>query len=230
MNIQVVQIPGTPFIALAQDQSITRFCMQTGRLDWDQSIAAHPAIRSRLQPGAVVIDAGAYIGDTTKLFERFGCFVYAIEPRDDAFVVLQHNCPQCICIKRPLGRRGQKVSFSNALSNTEASNLGGRQVQVDDKSNMTCMALDELNPHRCDFLKMDVEGFEPHALEGAAELITRTRPVLHVEVNLPALQTQGFNGMEAVYDIVRSWNYSIEPRQPERIGTGTPWDIVCVPQ
>jgi hypothetical protein len=89
--------------------------------------------------------------------------------------------------------------------------------------------LDELNPHQCDFIKIDIEGFEPYALEGAAELIQRTRPVLHVEVNLPALKDQGFMGKESVYDMIRAWNYEITPRKPENVGTTTPWDVVCVP-
>jgi hypothetical protein len=108
-NVNVVRIPNTPFLALADDKYITPDCMGTGRLDWDQSMAAVPAIAARLRPGAVVIDAGAYIGDTTKLFERFGCFVYALEPREDAFTLLQYNCPNAITIKRAIGRKGLSV-------------------------------------------------------------------------------------------------------------------------
>jgi FkbM family methyltransferase len=228
-NINVIPIPNTPFVVLDGDSAISQFCLQTGRLDWDQSISTVPTIRERLYPGSVVIDAGAYIGDTTKLFEGFGCFVYAIEPREDAYMVLRHNCPNVVCLKRALGRRGQKVSFSAAMSNTHETNLGGRQVKEDPDSLIACLSLDELNLQRCDLIKIDVEGFEPFVLEGAAELIQRTKPVLHIEVNLPALSAQGFSGADSIYDIIRGWGYQFAARQPERVGTGSPWDIVCTP-
>ena len=65
---------------------------------------------------------------------------------------------------------------------------------------------------------------------GGQNLINRTRPVLYIEINMPALRDHGYGTAESVYDILRSWSYRFEPRQPERVGTDTPWDIIAVPE
>ena len=43
------------------------------------------------------------------------------------------------------------------------------------------LALDEYNLPRVDFIKLDVEGMELDALEGASKTIERSRPILLVE-------------------------------------------------
>ena len=232
MQVNVLQIPGTQFVCIAEDRSITQPCMQTGRLDWDQSILLVPEIAERIKPGNVVIDVGAYIGDTTVMFEQRGCVVFALEPREDAFICLTYNLPHVIAIRRPVGMRNQFVNFRDEMiPHNDPGNLGGRQVkQADQQSGqLKCISLDEINPHRCDFIKVDAEGFEPYVLNGAEQLIRRTKPVLHVEVNLPALKDHGFTDPRTVYDIISAWGYRIYERQPERIGSHIPWDLVCVP-
>ncbi len=228
--LRTLQIPGTRHHCLADDGAISRLCLQGGRLDWDRSYLAIPEIAARLVPGATVIDAGAFIGDTAHLFLARGCKVIAIEPQEDAFAVLEYNCPDAICIKKAVGQRGQRILPTFQVSNTPANNLGARQV-AQTAEGMPVLALDDLDPHRCDFIKIDVEGFEPYALLGAEQLIRRTRPVLHIEVNLPALRSQGFADHRAVYDPLEAWGYRISvPLMRERIGTDLPWDIVCIPE
>lgn len=229
--LRTVQIPGTPHFCLADDRAVTPLCLQTGRLDWDQSFLFIPDIARQLKPGAVVLDVGAFIGDTTHLFLRRGCAVIAVEPQEDAFTLLEHNCPQSINLKRAVGMRGQSIVLTSAVSNTVSSNLGARQVaEHHGLEARPVLALDDLNPYRCDFLKIDVEGFEPFALRGAENFIRRTRPVMHIEINQPALRSQGFSGSSDVYAVVESLNYQISvPQRPERIGTDDPWDILCIP-
>lgn len=231
--LRTVQIPGTPYFCLADDQAITRHCFRFGRLDWDWSFLAVPAIAARLAPGNVVIDVGAYIGDSTHLFLKRGCTVIAIEPQVDAFALLEHNCPDAICIRKAVGVRGQCVGLDRGTYEAaQAMNLGARQVAVQEPGGggTPVLALDDLNPHRCDFLKIDVEGFEPFALRGAEQLIRRARPVIHIEVNLPALRSQGFDGARPIYELIQAWGYEITvPLLPERVGTEDPWDIVCIP-
>jgi hypothetical protein len=57
---------------------------------------------------------------------------------------------------------------------------------------------------RLDFLKMDVEGFEPDALAGAAEAIGRFRPVVYIEFNSWTLIAyRNLNPREFLEDLVR---------------------------
>jgi FkbM family methyltransferase len=229
-TLKVLQIPGTPYYCLGDDGAISRLCCHYRRLDWDQSYLEIPEIASRLVKGAVVVDVGAFIGDTAHLFIKRGCNVIAIEPQQDAFTLLEFNCPEAICIRKPVGARGQRVVLTDTVSNTVANNLGARQVAASE-AGTPVLALDDLNPHRCDFLKIDVEGFEPHALAGGEQFIRRTRPVLQIEINLPALRSQGFADHRSVYAPLENWGYRISvPQMAERIGTDLPWDIVCVPE
>jgi hypothetical protein len=102
-----------------------------------------------------------------------------------------------------------------------ADDLGiTRQVCADPATGDLVLALDDLNPHACSFIKIDAEGFEPYVIKGAQALICRTRPILHIEVNLPALRSQGFQGAEFL-NLVQSWGYQINVRQPERVGSAT---------
>jgi FkbM family methyltransferase len=228
-HFEARRIPGTPHLVLAGDGAITRHCLSAGRLDWDRSILEVPEVASRLVPGAVVIDAGAYIGDTTHLFLSRGCTVFAVEPQPDAFAVLEANCPGAVCIRRPLGLYRQRVTLTANVSNTYADNLGARQV-MDDPGGVEVLALDALNPHRCDVLKVDCEGFEPFVLAGGEEFITRTRPVIYVEINQPALRSHGFTDHRDVYEMLERWGYKLSvPRWSERVGTDEPWDVLAVP-
>ncbi len=233
MPINVHVIPGTHQICLADDRYITPQCLKHCQLGYDKDILAIPKINAVLRLGNTVIDVGAYIGDTTIHFVERGCTVFAIEPREDAFACLLHNVPTAISIRRPAGQRGQRVSFHDGpLSHTECVNLGGRQVRVDgsDTDSLRCLSLDELNPHACHLIKIDAEGFEPHVLLGGQQLIQRTRPVLYIEVNAPALRDQGFSSAEDVHAILRGWAYKWHPVQHDRVGSNQPYDLVCIPE
>jgi FkbM family methyltransferase len=230
-DYQVLQIPGTRYVCLAADQEVTARCMQLGRLDWERSLLDIPEAVERMKPGATVIDVGAFIGDHTKLFEDRGCKVFALEPRDDAFACLAYNCPRAIAIRRAVGAPGQTVKLSDNMSNTYAGNLGGRQVAVDaSPDGSPVLALDELNPHECALIKIDAEGFEPFVLEGGKSLITRTKPAMLIEVNLPALRDHGFADKSAIYEPLRSWGYKIREMDPSRVDGNLPWDIFCTPE
>ena len=48
---------------------------------------------------------------------------------------------------------------------------------------MVC--IDKLAPVKCDFMKIDVEGYEPQVIAGAIETIKKFKPSMLVEVNDP---------------------------------------------
>ena len=43
--------------------------------------------------------------------------------------------------------------------------------------------MDDIGLSRCDFIKMDVEGMEPEALQGAMNTIVKCRPVIYLELD-----------------------------------------------
>jgi hypothetical protein len=71
------------------------------------------------------------------------------------------------------------------------------------------LTLDEINLPRVDFIKIDIEGMELEALEGARQTIDRSQPIMLLErikadsVQLTTwLETRGYNVAQAGINLV----------------------------
>jgi len=126
------------------------------------------------------VDGGAYNGDT---FLEFACLhqigqAYLFEPDPDNFATLQVNIQRSgenvYTVPVALSDRYQMLSFSGGHG--EAGT-----IKPQGSTCIAAMALDEFLPTQCvDFIKLDVEGGEIAALNGAKRLIERCRPTLAV--------------------------------------------------
>lgn len=74
-------------------------------------------------------------------------------------------------------------------------------------------------------MKIDVEGYEGHVLEGARRTITRDRPVLVVEIrggsNYDTADAETRGAIDAVRNLMRSLGYVVT-RVSEQDYLGTP--------
>ncbi|OGA44230.1 MAG: hypothetical protein A3G25_17120 [Betaproteobacteria bacterium RIFCSPLOWO2_12_FULL_63_13] len=138
---------------------------------------------SLLRPGDCVLDIGANLGYYTTLFaERVGPTgrVDAVEPDPDNFALLEANT-------RELQAQGQVRLHALALSERSGSaqlfrckdNAGMHRLYASvccDANGIGVQALrgDELNLAPLDFIKIDVEGFEPYALRGLTDTLARS--------------------------------------------------------
>jgi FkbM family methyltransferase len=148
------------------------------------------AARETLHAGDVAVDVGANVGVLTFLAASIvGATgrVIAVEPNPDNLQLLYrgivHNGFDTVeVVPHAASNRRTVFSLTGGTSNTHlirarAPVEGGFFVQsvvLDD-------ALSDLP--RLDFVKMDIEGHEPQALEGFSRLVGRHRPVLLVEFN-----------------------------------------------
>jgi FkbM family methyltransferase len=170
------------------------------------------------------VDCGAFDGDTLAKFiglrgDSFGS-IHAFEPDPRNFQKLQQrhkawteNIRRKIAIfDCAVGDQPGKVPFS--ADGTEASFAGKGSTEVD------CITLDSmLSPQSASYIKMDIEGFEPAALEGGRQLISNTAPVLAV---------CSYHKQEHVWQIpllIRSmsdrFKFFLRPHLREV------WDLVC---
>lgn len=126
------------------------------------------------------VDGGAYNGDTlldlsaVRSIER----AYLFEPDAENFAALQKNLRDkdipMHCLPLALSDGYHMLSFN-------AGNGEAGTISVNGTVHIAAMALDDLlRGQSTDFIKLDVEGGEIAALNGAADLIQRSRPVLAI--------------------------------------------------
>ena len=131
----------------------------------------------------ICLDIGANIGVISQALIHSGHDVYAWEPQPEVYKLLVKNAPRATVhncavgdlagtVKMPKVRYSEKGNFGG-LSVGGSSNLGSYDVPV--------VTIDSYDLPRVGFIKLDVEGYELLALQGAASTINRDRPVLYVE-------------------------------------------------
>lgn len=176
--------------------------------------------------GGVVVDGGANIGDHTIEYAMMvGALghVLAFEPNEAVMECLRHNLrhyPQVTFVNSGLGESRYRARLQ--LS----PNVGASHLDKAAEPNVNVMALDELNLSKLHLLKMDIEGFETFALQGAKDTIARCRPVMLLEVNTGALERAGSSESELLA-LLKSYGYRYNSVDGT---TGVQYDIECFPE
>jgi FkbM family methyltransferase len=159
--------------------------------------AEYDAIMSMVSPGQTAIDVGANIGIYTYGFLARGADVHAIEPQAACASLIQSYYD----LGFPFGARGGRgklsvhveavsdvpgtavlyVPVTNGKIDDESASLnpdGGESIRIE----VPVRTIDSYELPNVRVIKMDVEGREISAIEGAAKTFARCRPVLLVEI------------------------------------------------
>jgi len=134
----------------------------------------------RLNQNEVFVDCGAYDGDTITEFRRainnqFDCII-AFEPDPGNFSALRSavNGDSRIAVHPyAVGARREALYFEGGGTGARVSSAGQCEVQAISLDE----ALDGLAPS---YIKFDIEGSEPDALDGARKTLIAHRPKLAV--------------------------------------------------
>ena len=140
-----------------------------------------------LRPGMTVLDVGANIGLFTQLFARLvgpAGKVYSFEPAPELGRAVQNSCEA--------NRAANVTFFPYGLGEVNEDrwlqrsffNSGDNRVRVDASNGTDAGGADRISlrrgddllpaPATADFIKIDVQGWELHALRGLRELIDRS--------------------------------------------------------
>ena len=142
-----------------------------------------------VKPGHVVLDIGANVGAHTLFFANAvgpRGRVIAFEPQRLVFQTLCANMAlngltNVHCRHAAVGARPGTVRVP-VLDPAKEQNFGGLSLAGRTEGEpVPRVTVDGLALGRCHFMKIDVEGMEVPAIEGAAETIRRHRPLLYVE-------------------------------------------------
>jgi FkbM family methyltransferase len=191
-----------------------------GCLDyWDEG-----AICRLVKQGAVCFDIGAHIGYYSLLLAAaVGAEgqVFSYEPVPQTFSLLSRN------VSRNFARN--VTTNQSALGDFEGNvqmacggelPLGWSRVREHGALEVPCTTIDaevsRLRLTRVDFIKIDVEGYEPHVLEGSKNTIARLRPAVMFEVNASALNEHGA-APSRISDMLTSHGYEIFITQKRKL-------------
>lgn len=212
------------------DTHIGKWVQESGRLDHDAGIG--DLIVPLLQSHFYVVDGGANIGTHTIRYAAAvpAGNVYAFEPNPEAFICLKHN----------LRNYGNTECLHYGLSNTVESptllqdqNVGGshlvrREGMCDGKA--LCITLDSMQLPRCDFIKLDVEGWELFALQGATETIQKHRPTMLIEMNMGTLARNGVTYQD-IFEFLSQMGYEWKPfAQDVDLNHEPQYDLLATPR
>lgn len=125
------------------------------------------------------IDGGAHVGSWTReMAKRFG-LVIAFEPQIENFKCLLANTTECRNVDQ------QRAALSNKFgSATLESGSNSGCWHIAEGSGVQTIPLDTfsgLAGRKVGYLKLDVEGYEWFALDGARSLLARDKPVVQIE-------------------------------------------------
>lgn len=131
----------------------------------------------------IFLDCGAYIGDTIKIFVKKtfhnGGYnkIYAFEPDELNYLELKKLVkliPNIFCFNKGVWSERKSLKFSSGQGVSSTINdYGETIIEVDSIDNV-------LKGKKVTFIKMDIEGAELQALEGAKNSIRKYQPKLAI--------------------------------------------------
>jgi len=155
----------------------TRYSILTGRLcEYSLSIL----IKNKIKNGMIVFDIGANIGGTSLLFSKLvgsQGHVYAFEPDPTLCVILKRNIElnnlHNVSIFQTAVSDKIGTSFFSLNSEQDGDNRLESQKIGKDSIQVKTISIDEFCKEQKilpDFIKIDIQGFEPKAIQGMLNL------------------------------------------------------------
>lgn len=138
-------------------------------------------LKAYLRPGDTVIDAGAHIGTLSVLASRLvgsGGAIYSIEPHPKTFQFLSRTIARNRCKNITTYQCAVTSKLGTAhMTDFQAKDINHLHEEGDIR--VSTATLDSLFPKETHItlLKLDVEGSELFALQGAEKLLTHTQAV-----------------------------------------------------
>jgi FkbM family methyltransferase len=179
-----------------------------------RAIYEHGAVRVR--PGDIVLDCGANVGVTVRAeLARGAGLVVAIEPASAPLDCLRRNLAselqqgKVIIYPRGVWDRDAELELTNAPNSASTTASVAIQLgQPVEKIRLTTIdrIVQELHLQRVDFIKMDIEGSEGPALQGALHTVAAFHPRMAISLEhrptdpdtLPALVHRLWPGYETI--------------------------------
>jgi FkbM family methyltransferase len=170
----------------------------------------------------LAVDGGAHLGTWTRMMARDFATVVAFEPQPDIFAkLLQYStswpeatrCALRIHKAALHSARGvcRMVNDPKRATSTAAYAKLGPAGNEDGSTDVEVLTLDGLKLHALDLLKLDLEGGELFALQGARDLLREHRPVVVLEESKLATRHYGI-APDAARRFLEDMGYAVAAR------------------
>jgi FkbM family methyltransferase len=179
-------------------------------------------LQKHIMDSEVILDIGAHAGSHTILYKHINPYskIYCFEPQKKMFDLLVNN----ISVNKFKNVEAFNVALANISIEAELNsvvndgdtkntkieygsdkrfNLGGVQVGSGGEQVHT-ITIDSLNLKSCDFIKIDVEGFEPLVLLGGEQTIKKYKPKILFESNYKTISKEIANKFKVSYPVKES--------------------------
>jgi FkbM family methyltransferase len=155
-------------------------------------------LKHQVQPGMVVLDVGAHVGLFTVLLARWvgpSGRIFAFEPAEGTcealkgHLALNHVANRvCVCPLAVSDREGTALLYTiaNCPENTLSATHGRLPEEHTRENLVTVTTIDAFCASQSlvpNIIKIDIEGFELHALRGTRQTLARRRPIVVTEMH-----------------------------------------------
>lgn len=145
---------------------------------WEHALAHVASVEVGLsfcRSKRTAIQAGGNVGLWPARLAQVFTRVLTFEPDAVTRACLERNVPEHVVVSpAALGMGPGRCGWKH-------KDLGSHRV-VEQGDTVPLVAIDSLDLRDLDFLQLDVEGYEGHALQGGLETIDRCHPVIQVEL------------------------------------------------
>lgn len=223
MNPKISRTPEGIFV-MVEDTHLSRWVEQDKRLDHARDYIAR--FKSYIPEGGTVIDCGTSIGDHTVTYASM------VGPTGTV-IGFEANPDVCECCAMNLAIYPWAKIYNVGVSDDFGvagidinPNVGASRLTPNGRSVMLAPLDSYLGQlTRCDFIKVDIEGFEPRFLKGAEAVISKFHPAILMEINSETLAAQR-TSPSAIYNLLDQFGYRWAVADGK---LGTPqYDIICV--
>lgn len=142
------------------------------------------------------VDVGAHVGLWSMHLARRFRFVHAFEPVAAHRACFRLNVPAANVVLHGLALGAETGRV--ALAPAQPGHSGSTRVVPEVSGQVPLARLDDWELESLDFLKLDCEGYELFALQGAEETLRRCRPVVIVEQKPGRAERYGLAETQAV--------------------------------
>ena len=157
---------------------------------WEEHL--HKVFEKYIKPDFICLEAGCHIGTHTLKIASLCDKLYAFEPLPESNKLLDYNLrtnqiKNTILSSYGLSDKPGNTTYGWSMEgNPGASGLNNNPMGIPEQSvstdiAVTLITLDSLHLEKLDFIKLDVEGYEPLVIEGGIETITKFKPIITLE-------------------------------------------------